>query len=76
MAEMILVKVAPLGNAVVEVLIPLNSTVADAISAAIRAGAKIDRYDGLTKNGKSVTVRDTVLNGDIIVLTPSIKGGI
>jgi hypothetical protein len=76
MAELILVKVAPLTKAVTEVMIPMGSTVQAALSAAAANGAKVDGYDDLRRNGKVVTIYDIVNNGDIITLIPSIRAGI
>jgi hypothetical protein len=75
MADMILVKIAPLGNAVTEVLIPAGSTVQAALNAAKATGVKVDGYDDLRKNGKTVSPSDIVLPKDIITLVPSIRGG-
>lgn len=76
MAELILVKVAPLTKAVTEVMIPAGSTVEVALEHAARNGAKVDGYDDLRKNGKPASKYDVVNNGDIITLIPSIRGGI
>jgi len=73
MAEMILVKVAPLGKPVVEVMVPENSTVGDALRmAAINTSG----FEDIRKNSKPVNAGDTVLRGDIITLVPAIRGGI
>lgn len=75
MAELILVKVAPIGRAVTEVMIPLNSTVDAALTAARNAGVRVDGYDDLRKNGKPANSRDLVNDKDIITLIPAIRGG-
>lgn len=76
MVEMILVKVAPLGRPVTEIMIPFGSSVSEALAAATATGSvNVSGYDDLRKNGKSVSSGDTVLNGDIITLIPAIRGG-
>lgn len=73
MADMILVKVAPIGKPVVEVMLPMNSTVRDAIASS---KVSADGYNDLRKNGKVATMSDLVNNNDIITLVPAIRGGI
>jgi hypothetical protein len=75
MVNVILVKIAPLGRAVTEVMIPEGSTVSKALEEAQRVGVTISGYDDLRKNGKPVNSGDGVLAGDIITLIPQIRGG-
>jgi hypothetical protein len=75
MAEVILVKIAPLGRPVTEVMIPQNSTVDAALKEAVKVGVRVDGYDDLRKNGKPVTRSDIVNASDIITLIPSVRGG-
>lgn len=74
MAELILVKIAPLGRTVTEVMIPAGSTVGTAISAA-SSSVNLNGYDDLRKNGKPTNTNEPVVPGDIITLIPAIRGG-
>jgi hypothetical protein len=72
MADLIFVKVAPVPDAVKEIMIPADSTVAFAINyAKINAS----NYDAIHMNGEPAKMSDYVVPGAVIVLTPRIRGG-
>ena len=73
-AELIMVKVAPLGKPVTEVTIPTGSTVRQALDAA-KSNIDVSKYEDLRKNGKTASMSDVVNHNDIITLVPAIKGG-
>jgi sulfur carrier protein ThiS len=66
---MILVKVAKIGSAVVEVSLENNASVETALAAA---GMNATGFQ-IRVNGRSATER--LVNGDMITLVPAIKGG-
>ena len=68
---MITVKVARLGNAVVEVALGVGSSVQDALDAA---ELYLDGED-VRINSRSASLTDEVANGDIVTLVPKVKGG-
>jgi hypothetical protein len=72
MADLIFVKVAPIPDAVKEIMVPLNSTVAAAIS---KANVNASNYDNIRMNGEPVNMSDIVIPGAVILLTPRIRGG-
>lgn len=67
-----LIKVAKLGQRVVEVALDNGATVADAIAAA----EVDDNRTQLRINGSPAEHDSVVTNGDIVTLIPSIKGGV
>lgn len=73
MVEMIMVKVAPLGKTVTEVLIPAGSNVK---AALVASGNTAGGFEDLRKNGKPTSQSDGVTAGDIITIVPAIRGGI
>lgn len=73
MSDMILVKVAPIGSPVTEVLIPAGSSVSSALTAA---KISIRGSEDIRRGGLSVSPNDVLKNGDIITLVPPIRGGI
>jgi sulfur carrier protein ThiS len=73
MVEMIMVKIAPLGKTVTEVLIPTGSTVK---AALIASGNTAGSFEDLRKNGKPTSQSDIVSAGEVITIVPAIRGGI
>jgi hypothetical protein len=72
MADLIFVKIAPVGSNVIEIMAPKDSTVEAAIKIA-----KIDpsNYDAIHMNGSQTNLSATVPPGAVILLTPRIRGG-
>ena len=75
MTEMILVKIAPLGREVKEIMVPAGSTVSMVLQTAAAAGINVGGHEDLRKNGKIILPTDIVMAGDIITLVPAIRGG-
>lgn len=67
------VKVAILGNKVVEVCLEDDATLQDALDAA-----EVDDVEGMEIkiNKRPAKVEDKVFGGDIVVLVPKIEGGL
>jgi sulfur carrier protein ThiS len=72
MVEMIMVKVAPLGKTVTEVMIPFGSNVK---AALVASGSAASGFEDLRKNGKPTSQNDSLEAGDIITIVPAIRGG-
>jgi sulfur carrier protein ThiS len=72
MTDYIMVKVASLGKSVLEVTIPVGSTVDAALKAA---GVNPSATQDLRRNNEVLRLSDVVKNGDILTLVPAIRGG-
>jgi len=70
--EMITVKVARLGTAVVEVALDSGASVEDALAAA---SLELDGNEDMRINENTVSSDDRVSDGDIVTLVPKVKGG-